>query len=79
MPDTLTQVSQQEMLFDDSQRYANKANSAGSKVTLQVWPVVAHVFQAFGPELPEANDALDNIGEFVRARFSKPMAISKAS
>ena len=79
LPDTLIQVSQQEMLFDDSQRYANKANSAGSKVSLQVWPTMAHVFQAFGPELPEANDALDNIGEFIRARFSKPMAISKAS
>lgn len=79
LPDTLIQVSEQQMLFDDSQRYANKANSAGSEVSLQVWPIMVHVFQAFGPELPEANDALDNIGEFIRARFSKPMAISKAS
>ncbi len=78
LPETLIQVSRHELLFDDSQRYANKASSAGSKVSLQVWPIMVHVFQAFGPELPEANDALHHIGEFIRARFSKPMVIRKA-
>ncbi len=64
---TLIQVSEQEMLFDDGRRYANKAAEAGSAVTLQVWPTLVHVFQGFAPELPEANDALDRVANFIRA------------
>jgi len=67
LPDTLIQVSSDEMLFDDSQRYYNKAISAGSKIELQVWPKMVHVFQAFGPNLPEANQALNNIGGYIRS------------
>ncbi|MBL4680384.1 MAG: alpha/beta hydrolase [Pseudomonadales bacterium] len=65
LPKTLIQVSQDEMLFDDSQRYANKAIAAGNDLTLQVWPKMVHIFQAFGPELPEANDALRRISKFI--------------
>jgi len=65
LPKTLIQVSQDEMLFDDSQRYANKAIAAGNDLTLQVWPKMVHIFQAFGPELPEANDALRRITKFM--------------
>ena len=64
LPPTLLQVSRDEMLYGDSQRYANKAQAQGSDVTLQVWPTMVHVFQAF-PELPEANFALDNVATFV--------------
>ena len=64
---TLIQVSEQEMLFDDARRYANKATLAGSPVTLQVWPTLVHVFQGFAPDLPEANDALDRVAHFIRA------------
>ncbi len=67
LPDTLIQVSRDEMLFDDSQRYYNKAISAGSKVELQVWPKMVHVFQGFGPDLLEANEALDKIGDYIRS------------
>lgn len=67
LPDTLIQVSKDEMLFDDSQRYYNKAIAAGSKVELQVWPKMVHVFQGFGPDLLEANEALDNIGDYIRS------------
>lgn len=65
LPKTLIQVSKDEMLFDDSQRYANKALAAGNDLTLQVWPKMVHIFQAFGPELPEANDALSRIAQFM--------------
>jgi len=64
---TLIQVSEQEMLFDDARRYANKATLAGSPVILQVWPTLVHVFQGFAPDLPEANDALDRVAHFIRA------------
>lgn len=64
LPPTLLQASRDEMLFGDSQRYANKAQAQGGDVTLQVWPKMVHVFQAF-PELPEADVALNNVATFV--------------
>lgn len=66
LPPTLLQVSRDEMLFSDSQRYANKAAANGGDVTLQVWPTMVHVFQAFGPELPEAAEAFDNMAIFIK-------------
>lgn len=72
LPSTLLQVSRDEMLFDDSVRYANKAISQKSDITLQVWPTLVHVFQGFAPDLPEANDALGYIRDFIRAKIDKP-------
>lgn len=69
LPPTLIQVSRDEMLFDDARRYTNKAQAAGSPVELQVWPKLVHVFQGFAPDLPEANEALADIGAFLRAQI----------
>ena len=66
LPPTLLQVSNAEMLYDDAARYYNKAREAGSPVELQVWPTLVHVFQAFGPELPEAQDALSLQADFLK-------------
>lgn len=65
LPPILIQASSDEMLYGDAQRYANKARAAGSDVTLQLWPRLVHVFQGFGPELPEAGEALELIAEFI--------------
>ena len=72
LPPTLIQVSRDEMLFDDARRYANKARTMGSPVELQVWPKLVHVFQGFAPELPEANEALAQIGTFLGEQLSAP-------
>lgn len=66
LPPTLLQVSATEMLFDDAQRYANKARAAGSPVELQVWNDMVHVWQLFFAVLPESRDALQEIAGFVR-------------
>jgi hypothetical protein len=34
----------------------------------QVWPKLVHVFQGFGPDLPEAGEALELAAEFIRAQ-----------
>lgn len=70
LPPTLLQVSKDEMLFSDSVRYANKAISQKGDITLQVWPTMVHVFQGFGPDLPEANDAMGHIKDFIRSKIS---------
>ncbi len=67
LPPTLIQVSRHEMLFDDANRYANKAAAEGGDVTLQAWPKLVHVFQGF-PELPETDDALNRAAEFIKGR-----------
>ena len=65
LPPLLLQVGDAEVLLDDSRRLAELAKQQGCDVTLQVFPGMPHVFQGFAPFLPEATQALDNIGEFV--------------
>jgi acetyl esterase/lipase len=67
LPPVLLQASEAEMLVDDSQRYANRAQAAGSPVRLQRWSHMVHVWQIFNPELPEAREALAEIGKFLDA------------
>jgi len=67
LPPVLLQASAVEMLFDDSRRYANRARAAGSAVRLQYWNHMVHVWQIFNPELPEAREALAEIGRFLNA------------
>jgi epsilon-lactone hydrolase len=67
LPPVLLQVSEVEMLFDDSLRYANRAQAAGSPVRLQRWNHMVHVWQIFNPELTEAREALAEIGKFLNA------------
>ncbi len=67
LPPILVQVSEAEMLLDDARRYVNKARAAGSPVRLQSWPGLLHVWQIFYPEVPEARDAMNRIGEFIEA------------
>jgi acetyl esterase/lipase len=67
LPPVLLQASEVEMLFDDSRRYANRAQAAGSPVRLQRWNHMVHVWQIFNPELPEAREALAEIGRFLNA------------
>ena len=66
LPPLLIQVGDAEMLLDDSTRVAAKAQKAGVDVTLEVWPEMPHVWHAFAPFLPEASQAIERIGWFVR-------------
>jgi epsilon-lactone hydrolase len=69
LPPTLIQVGDHEVLLDDSRRYAERAKAAGVDVTLEVWDEMIHVFQIFAPTLPEGQQAIDRIGEWVRAHI----------
>ena len=66
LPPTLLQVSASEMLFDDAQRYVNKARESGSPVEIQIWNDMVHVWQLFLSVLPESRDALQDIAGFVQ-------------
>jgi len=66
LPPLLIQVGDHETLLDDSNRVAARARAAGVKVTLEVWPEMIHVWQLFASFLPEAQEAIEVIGKFIR-------------
>nr|ABY60417.1 esterase B [uncultured bacterium] len=76
MPPTLIQVSDVEVLLDDSRRLAAKIDAAGVPVALDVWHNLPHVWQAISRFLPEGRAAIKDIGMFVRGHLrAKPRAI----
>ncbi len=76
MPPTLIQVSDAEVLLDDSRRLAAKIDAAGVPVALDVWHNLPHVWQALARFMPESRAAIREIGIFVRGHLhAKPRAI----
>ena len=67
LPPLLIQVGSEELLRDDSVRFADKARLAGVDVTLEEWPDMIHVWHLFAERLAEARAAIARIGEFVGA------------
>jgi epsilon-lactone hydrolase len=68
LPPLLIQVGTAETLLDDATRLAERARKAGVTVTLEPWEDMIHVWQAFAMVLPEGQQAVERIGEFVRAQ-----------
>jgi monoterpene epsilon-lactone hydrolase len=68
LPPLLIHVGTSEVLLDDSTRLAERARSAGVEVVLEVWEDMIHVWHYFASMLPEGQQAIDRIGEFIRER-----------
>lgn len=66
LPPTLVLIGTWETLLSDSTRLVEKAESAGVDVTLEQWDEMIHVWPIYAPVLPEGQQAIDRIGEFVR-------------
>jgi epsilon-lactone hydrolase len=65
LPPMLVQVGDAEVLLDDSTRVAEKAKAAGVKVDLEVWDDMVHVWHVYAKLLPEGQQAIDRIGQYV--------------
>lgn len=75
LPPVLVQASEAEILIDDARRWVNKARQAGSPAELETWHGMVHVWQAFGADLPESEQAFDRLADFVRrVRSSRDQA-----
>ena len=70
LPPLLVQVGTAETLLDDSTRFAERARASGVDVALEVWDDMIHVWHAFSPLLPEADRAINGIGDYLRSRLS---------
>jgi len=65
LPPLLIQVGTAERLLDDAIRLAERARSAGVHVVLEPWEDMIHMWHFF-QMLPEGQQAIDRIGEFIR-------------
>ncbi len=69
LPALLVQAGSKEVLLDDSRRLAKRYEEAGGNVVLEVWDEMTHVFQAFPTFVPEAIQAIERAGAFVREKL----------
>ncbi|MFN8584934.1 MAG: alpha/beta hydrolase [Dehalococcoidia bacterium] len=72
LPPLMIQVGEAEAFLDDSTVLASRAREAGVDVTLEVWPEMIHVFQAYAPVIPEGQEAIDRAGAFLRRHLTVP-------
>ena len=66
LPPLFIQVGTDEILLDDSVRFAERAKAAGVNVTLDVWQDMIHIFAIFAALTPEGRQGVKRIGEFIR-------------
>jgi acetyl esterase/lipase len=69
LPPLLIHVGENETLFDDSRRLAERARQAGVEVTLKVWPAVPHVWQLFNRWIPEGRRSIAEACDFFTERI----------
>lgn len=74
LPPMLIQVGDHEVLLDDSTRLEKKAKADGVDATLEVWDEMFHVWHFFASMLPEGQQAIDRIGEYIRRHVPAPTA-----
>lgn len=66
LPPMLVQVGDDELLLDDSTRLVAAARKAGVPALLSVKPRLWHVWQVLAGWMPEADQAISEMGDYVR-------------
>ncbi|WP_022826064.1 alpha/beta hydrolase [Hymenobacter norwichensis] len=81
LPPLLVQISDAEVLHDDVVRFCRKARVAGVPVTLQVFGGLVHWWHLFWRFVPEARQALRQVGDFTRSIWvaQQPNSPAKAA
>lgn len=69
LPPVLVQVGADEVLFDDSEAFGQRAQAADIPYSVEIWPRMIHVFPAFYPMLTAARDAIAGAGAWMRRRL----------
>lgn len=65
LPPMLIYIGGDELLRDDSTRFAQKAKDAGVDVTLKIGEGMFHCYPACSPLFPEAKQAMEHICDFI--------------
>jgi len=66
LPPLLIQAGTAGDLLDDATRLAERAKADGVDVTLESWEEMIHVWHIFAAVLPEGQQAINRVGEFIR-------------
>ena len=67
-PPTLVTTGTRDLLLSDCARLSTKLRRAGVDTRLHVWEGLWHVFEWY-PDIPEAQESLDEIAEFLRGHL----------
>ncbi len=70
LPPIAIQVGDHEVLLDDSTRLAERIKRAGGEVTIDIYPEMQHVFQVCAGNVPEADDAINRLGAWLKSRLA---------
>jgi len=72
LPPLLIHAASGDAVLQEAQLLARHATQCGVEASITVYPVPTHDFHIFWSFLPEARDAIDEIGRFVRTATSTP-------
>ncbi|AYF77968.1 alpha/beta hydrolase [Nocardia yunnanensis] len=79
MPPALIQVGSGEVLLADTELLARRYAEAGAPLTVQIWEDAVHVFQVAADVLPDARDAIAEIGVFMRDALARAAVAESAA
>jgi acetyl esterase/lipase len=72
LPPMLIQAATGDARLADAKALAARAQDHGVDTRVELFPVQAHAFQLFWSFLPEAADAMEAAGAFIRERAAEP-------
>ena len=76
-PPIMVHAGSLEMLRDDASRLGDRAAEAGTRVSVEIYDGMQHVFQA-NPYVPEARVSLARLGQFIKTRSSATVRADEA-
>jgi monoterpene epsilon-lactone hydrolase len=71
LPPCFVQHGGLEVLRWDSEELVRRLRAAGVDATLDAWPGMVHVFQAFGPLIPEGARAIERVGAWLKEQAAR--------
>lgn len=69
LPPLLIHAGTDEVLLSDSTRLAASARRANVDISVKIWERMWHDFHLWAPYIPEANQAIEEISEFVKSHW----------
>ena len=70
LPPLYIEVGDWEVFLDEDTQLAEKARNAGVDVSFNVYPEMPHVHQGGDLSIPEVQQSIRRIGEFIRSQFN---------
>jgi acetyl esterase/lipase len=69
LPPLFVHVGGREVLLDDATRLVDRARADGVDVTLEIEEEMIHVWHAFATLMPEADEGVRRVAEFLRSKL----------